>query len=41
MDPRLLTKFIYDLYFDYPNSIVPQADLLKLAQQGMPFVISR
>ncbi len=41
MDPRLLTKFIYDLYFDYPNRIVPQADVLKLTQQGVPFVISR
>ena len=41
MDPRLLTKFIYDLYFNYPNRAVSQAELLQLSQQGVPFVISR
>jgi carotenoid cleavage dioxygenase-like enzyme len=41
MDPRLLTKFIYDLYYDYPNRKAAQAEMLTLTQQGVPFVISR
>lgn len=41
MDPRLLTKFIYDLYFDYRNRKISQAEMLQLSQKGVPFVISR
>lgn len=41
MDPRLLTKFIYDLYYDYPNRHISQEQMLQLTQQGVPFVISR
>jgi len=41
MDPRLLTKFIYDLYYEYPNRKIAQAEMLQLAEKGVPFVISR
>ncbi len=36
LDSRLLTEFIYDLYKDYPNRIVPEAEILKLTQQDIP-----
>lgn len=41
MDPRLLTKFIYDLYFDYANRQISQETMLKLSEEGIPFVLSR
>ncbi len=41
MDPRLLTQFIYDLYYDYAPRQIPQSEILALAQQGIPFVLSR
>ncbi|HNG90969.1 MAG TPA: hypothetical protein PK858_12215, partial [Saprospiraceae bacterium] len=41
MDPRLLTKFIYDLYFDYPNRAISAEQVLKFSQRGIPFVLSR
>lgn len=41
LDPRLHTKFIYDLYYNYQNRIVDQATMLQLNHQGIPFVLSR
>jgi Retinal pigment epithelial membrane protein len=41
MDPRLLTKFIYDLYYDYKPRQISQAEMLELSQKGVPFVLSR
>jgi len=41
MDPRLLTKFIYDLYFNYQNRAVPASEMLELTQKGVPFVLLR
>lgn len=41
LDPRLHTKFIYDLYYNYQNRIIDQATMLQLNQEGIPFVLSR
>jgi Retinal pigment epithelial membrane protein len=41
MDPRLLTQFIYDLYYDYAPRQVSQQEILTLAKKGIPFVLSR
>lgn len=41
LDPRLLTKFMYDLYTHYENRIIPVETMLSLTQQGIPFVLSR
>jgi hypothetical protein len=41
LDPRLHTKFIYDLYYNYQNRIVDQATMLQLNEKGIPFVLSR
>jgi carotenoid cleavage dioxygenase-like enzyme len=41
MDPRLLTKFIYDLYYSYANRQIAQATMLQLTETGIPFVLSR
>lgn len=41
LNPQLLTKFIYDLYYQYPNRIIPQEKILKLSEEGIPFVLAR
>lgn len=41
LNPQLLTKFIYDLYYNYPNRIIPQEKILKLSEEGIPFVLAR
>lgn len=41
LDPRLLTNFIYHLYFNYPERKVDQAEMLKWSEAGIPFVLSR
>lgn len=41
LDPRLHTKFIYDLYYNYQNRIVDQTTMLQLNEKGIPFVLSR
>lgn len=41
LNPQLLTKFIYDLYYNYPNRTVPQSKMLELSQKGIPFVLAR
>lgn len=41
LDPRLHTKFIFDLYYNYKNRIISQAEILRLNKEGVPFVLSR
>jgi len=41
MSPDLLTKFIYDLYSDYPNAIYTPKQVLDITNKGIPFVLSR
>ena len=41
LDPRLLTKFIYDLYGDYPNRMFMPDQISKITESGIPFVLSR
>ena len=41
LDPNLLTTFIYNLYFNYADRIIPDAEVLKLSEEGIPFVLSR
>lgn len=36
LDSRMLTEFIYDLYQDYPNRIVPAEKIIELTQQDLP-----
>ncbi|TVQ41769.1 MAG: hypothetical protein EA362_14205 [Saprospirales bacterium] len=41
LDPRLHTKFIFDLYYNYQNRIIKQDEMLRLNKEGIPFVLSR
>jgi hypothetical protein len=41
LDKRMLSEFIFDLYKDYPNRIVPADEMLKLTQKGIPCGITR
>lgn len=41
LDPRLLTKFIYDLYDDYPNRKYTPEQMSAITKKGIPFVLSR
>lgn len=41
MNPDLLTKFIYDLYSEYPNAIFTPKEILDITRKGIPFVLSR
>ncbi|MEI8111556.1 MAG: carotenoid oxygenase family protein [Chitinophagia bacterium] len=41
LDPRMLTKFIWNLYKDYQNRIIPTDDLLKYTEQMVPFCLFR
>jgi hypothetical protein len=41
LEQRRLTKFIFDLYKDYPNRIVPAEDIKKYSEKGVPLQIAR
>ncbi|OJJ14987.1 hypothetical protein BKI52_41270 [marine bacterium AO1-C] len=41
LEQRRLTKFIFDLYKDYPNRIVPVEDIEKFSEKGVPLQIAR
>ncbi len=41
LEERRLTKFIFDLYKDYPNRIVPVEDIEKFSEKGVPLQIAR
>ena len=41
LSPKLLTKFIYDLYEDYPNRMVGVNDIGALTQQEIPSSLFR
>lgn len=41
LDPRLLTKFIYDLYDNYPNRQYTPDQINTITKKGIPFVLSR
>lgn len=41
LDPRLLTKFIYDLYDNYPNRKYSPAQVNAITKKGIPFLLSR
>jgi carotenoid cleavage dioxygenase-like enzyme len=41
LDARLLTNFIFNLYENYPNRIVPTDDIINLTKQGLPFSLIR
>lgn len=41
LEKRRLTQFIFNLYKDYPNRIVPAEDVKKYSEQGVPLQIAR
>jgi hypothetical protein len=41
LNPKLLTKFIYDLYDNYPNRKYTPEQINTITQRGIPFVLSR
>jgi carotenoid cleavage dioxygenase-like enzyme len=41
LDKRMLSEFIYDLYSDYGNRIVPANEMLSLTEKGIPCGITR
>ncbi|MEP7108550.1 MAG: carotenoid oxygenase family protein [Ferruginibacter sp.] len=41
LDSRMLTSFIYSLYQDYENRIVPVAEILSLTKQDLPQTLVR
>jgi hypothetical protein len=41
LDARLLTNFIFNLYENYQNRIVPTDDIINLTKQGLPFSLIR
>ncbi|MEM8526143.1 MAG: carotenoid oxygenase family protein [Bacteroidota bacterium] len=40
-DPRFLTKFLENLYFDYKHRIIPVDELIKKNRQKIPFCLLR
>ncbi|NNJ89486.1 MAG: hypothetical protein HKP53_08790, partial [Eudoraea sp.] len=40
-DPRYLTKFIEDLYSDYPHRIIPVKEMIEMNKQCIPYCLSR
>lgn len=40
-DPRMLSKFIYDLYKDYPNRILETEEIKRCTDLNLPFGIVR
>jgi hypothetical protein len=40
-DPRYLTKFIEDLYRDYPHRIIPVKEMIEMNKKWIPFCLSR
>jgi len=41
LDKRMLTHFIWSLYKDYKNRIIPTDELLKYTSKGVPFCLFR
>jgi len=41
LDPRMLTKFILDLYLEYENRIIPVEKILEYTKKGIPFALVR
>jgi hypothetical protein len=41
LEKRRLTQFIFNLYKDYPNRIVPAEEVKKYSEQGVPLQIAR
>jgi carotenoid cleavage dioxygenase-like enzyme len=41
LDSRMLTQFIYDLYEDYPNRVVPADEIVALTKQDLPQTLVR
>jgi len=41
LDPRMLTNFIFDLYSNYKNRIIPTKELLRYTRNGIPFCLFR
>lgn len=41
LDPRMLTHFIWKLYYDYRNRIIPADKLLDYTRQQVPFCLFR
>ncbi|NNE26671.1 MAG: hypothetical protein HKN09_07490 [Saprospiraceae bacterium] len=40
-DPRYLTKFIEQLYIDYPNRIIPVEELVEMNKKKLPYCLLR
>ncbi|TAF35005.1 MAG: hypothetical protein EAZ57_01835 [Cytophagales bacterium] len=41
LENRRLSQFIYNLYKDYPNRIVPVEEVVSYTEAGVPFQVSR
>jgi len=41
LDPRMLTRFIFKLYYNYRNRIIPAEKLLDYTKQQVPFCLFR
>lgn len=41
LERKRLTQFVYDLYKDYPNRIVPAEKVKQYSEQGIPLQIAR
>lgn len=41
LDKRLLTKFIWSLYYQYQNRLIPTIKLLEYTKHGIPFCLFR
>ena len=41
LDKRMLTHFIWRLYYDYKNRVIPADQLLEYTRQGVPFCLFR
>jgi carotenoid cleavage dioxygenase-like enzyme len=41
LDPRMLTRFIDNLYTNYPNRIIPKPEILQYTAQGLPSALIR
>jgi hypothetical protein len=41
LDPRLLTEYIFNLYKDYPNRIIPVEKMIEYTKMAPPFTILR
>ncbi|MDN4164127.1 carotenoid oxygenase family protein [Cytophagales bacterium LB-30] len=41
LDPRILTKFIMNLYLEYDNRIIPVQKIIEYTKKGIPFALVR